>query len=41
MAYQTPEDDRFEEILMMDGVNIQEFHQEDPVDIFPTATYFP
>ena len=37
----SPEDDRFEEILRMDGVSIQSFHQEDPADLFPNAKYYP
>ena len=37
----TPEDDRFEEILRLDGMNIQVFHQEPPVDLFPNAKYHP
>ena len=36
-----PEDDRFEEILRLEGHNIRAFHQEGTETFFPNATHYP
>ena len=43
MAYEerTPEDDRFDQIIKMEGLNIQSFHQDPPLDLFPSAETYP
>ena len=38
---QIVEDARFEEILGLEGIDLQQFYQEVPIDLYPNAQSYP